>query len=103
MRALPKTAGQSVNQSLTLATKDFADAGWVIQASELELRESIGKGEFGDVLLGLYRGNKVNNTLSLAQLAALEKSLSAPQPSYGIHKRDVPTVLGGFWTTKASM
>lgn len=31
----------------------------MIQTSELELRESIGKGEFGDVLLGVYRGNKV--------------------------------------------
>ncbi|KAK6644096.1 hypothetical protein RUM43_000362 [Polyplax serrata] len=54
-KCLPKKG----KQDFCVATKDFADAGWMIQTSELELRESIGKGEFGDVLLGVYRGNKV--------------------------------------------
>lgn len=39
--------------------KDFEEAGWIIQEKDLQLKESIGKGEFGDVMLGAYRGEKV--------------------------------------------
>jgi c-src tyrosine kinase len=51
-KSLPK-------QDFCVDLKAFDEAGWVIQTHELELRECIGKGEFGDVLLGVYRGERV--------------------------------------------
>lgn len=35
------------------------DKGWVIPEADLQLRENIGKGEFGDVMLGILRNEKV--------------------------------------------
>lgn len=55
MKCLPKSG----KQEFCINSKDFADKGWVIPESDLQLRESIGKGEFGDVMLGILRGDKV--------------------------------------------
>ncbi|XP_066583173.1 tyrosine-protein kinase CSK isoform X3 [Prorops nasuta] len=55
MKSLPKQG----KQDFCVDPKAFVEAGWVIQTHELELRECIGKGEFGDVLLGVYRGERV--------------------------------------------
>lgn len=33
--------------------------GWVISERDLEIRENIGKGEFGDVMLGILNGQRV--------------------------------------------
>lgn len=35
------------------------DKKWLISEKDLELKESIGKGEFGDVKLGIYNGHNV--------------------------------------------
>lgn len=35
------------------------DERWQIPEMELQIKESIGKGEFGDVMLGIYKGQKV--------------------------------------------
>jgi len=37
----------------------FEQAGWTIKREDITLQEKIGKGEFGDVRLGTYRGQKV--------------------------------------------
>jgi len=37
----------------------FEQAGWTIKREDITLQEKIGKGEFGDVRLGHYRGQKV--------------------------------------------
>ncbi|XP_013140362.1 PREDICTED: uncharacterized protein LOC106104775 isoform X2 [Papilio polytes] len=36
----------------------FVDARWIIAERDLEIRENIGKGEFGDVMLGILNGNQ---------------------------------------------
>ncbi|XP_032809576.1 tyrosine-protein kinase CSK [Petromyzon marinus] len=41
------------------AQEVFSKGGWVIDVHELNLGSSVGKGEFGDVLEGCYRGNRV--------------------------------------------
>ncbi|XP_065564362.1 tyrosine-protein kinase CSK-like [Artemia franciscana] len=46
-------------QDFFVDRKAFEEAGWVIQENDLVLRECIGKGEFGDVLLGFYRSERV--------------------------------------------
>ncbi|GAU93147.1 hypothetical protein RvY_05131 [Ramazzottius varieornatus] len=48
-----------VSVEVCVDTKAFKDAGWVIRSNELELGDVLGKGEFGDVVLGFYRGTKV--------------------------------------------
>lgn len=45
--------------SLLLDPKAFEAAGWVIRMNDLKLGEILGKGEFGDVLLGSLHGQKV--------------------------------------------
>jgi len=54
-KCLPKEG----KQDFFVETQKFIEAGWVIQEHELEYRELIGKGEFGDVMLAVYRGEKV--------------------------------------------
>nr|XP_040218850.2 DNA N6-methyl adenine demethylase [Anopheles coluzzii]XP_049461987.1 DNA N6-methyl adenine demethylase [Anopheles coluzzii] len=50
MKALPKEE---------FCVKDFQDNGWEIKMEDLQLKENIGKGEFGDVMLGIMKGEKV--------------------------------------------
>ena len=37
----------------------FKAAGWLINENDVKVQEKIGKGEFGDVMLGVYDGKKV--------------------------------------------
>ena len=39
--------------------EEFKTAGWLIKENEVKIKERIGKGEFGDVMLGEYKGQKV--------------------------------------------
>uniref|UniRef100_A0A1B0AVG8 Tyrosine-protein kinase n=1 Tax=Glossina palpalis gambiensis TaxID=67801 RepID=A0A1B0AVG8_9MUSC len=55
IKCLPKEG----KQEFCINSKDFIDKGWVIPEADLQLRESIGKGEFGDVMLGILRNEKV--------------------------------------------
>uniref|UniRef100_A0A8C1UGV5 Tyrosine-protein kinase n=2 Tax=Cyprinus carpio TaxID=7962 RepID=A0A8C1UGV5_CYPCA len=44
----------------TVAAQDeFSRSGWALNRKELKLIQTIGKGEFGDVMVGDYRGKKV--------------------------------------------
>ncbi|KAG5848836.1 hypothetical protein ANANG_G00103650 [Anguilla anguilla] len=44
----------------TVAAQDeFSRSGWALNRKELKLLQAIGKGEFGDVMVGDYRGTKV--------------------------------------------
>lgn len=56
---LVKCLSKKGKQEFCINSKDFADKGWVIPENDLQLRESIGKGEFGDVMLGILRGERV--------------------------------------------
>ncbi|KYM97655.1 PREDICTED: tyrosine-protein kinase CSK-like [Cyphomyrmex costatus] len=56
---LTKSLPKQGKQDFCVDPKAFVEAGWVIQTHELELRECIGKGEFGDVMLGVYGGSRV--------------------------------------------
>ncbi|OQV23738.1 Tyrosine-protein kinase CSK [Hypsibius exemplaris] len=47
------------NPEVCFDTKDFQNAGWVIPNDDVKLGDVLGKGEFGDVLLGYWHGTKV--------------------------------------------
>ncbi|GFS56519.1 tyrosine-protein kinase CSK [Trichonephila inaurata madagascariensis] len=40
-------------------SQEFEKAGWTIKLDDLKLGEVLGKGEFGDAVLGCFRGQKV--------------------------------------------
>lgn len=54
-RSVPKQG----NPEFSVDSKAFEVAGWVIHKNDLKIGEAIGKGEFGDVVLGSFRGQKV--------------------------------------------
>ncbi|XP_055874157.1 tyrosine-protein kinase CSK-like isoform X1 [Biomphalaria glabrata] len=47
------------NNFVTVSMQDFQKGGWVINRSDLELGELIGKGDFGDVYKGFYKGQAI--------------------------------------------
>ncbi|CAI9720294.1 tyrosine-protein kinase CSK isoform X3 [Octopus vulgaris] len=51
---LSKPLWKTGNNFTTVNFKDFERGGWVINAEFLEIKEPIGKGEFGDVYKGCY-------------------------------------------------
>jgi len=53
----PKDPGTPA--SIIIDKSVFEEAGWVINRDDITLQEKIGKGEFGDVRLGVYNGKKV--------------------------------------------
>ncbi|OQR68809.1 tyrosine-protein kinase CSK-like, partial [Tropilaelaps mercedesae] len=55
--ALPKKGVTCSNG--TADKRAFEMTGWLIKSQDICIIESIGKGEFGDVQLGMYKGNKV--------------------------------------------
>ncbi|XP_071035198.1 tyrosine-protein kinase CSK [Parasteatoda tepidariorum] len=54
-QSVPKKGGPE----LSVDSQEFEKAGWTIKLEDLKLGEVIGKGEFGDVVLGCLRGQKV--------------------------------------------
>lgn len=52
---------------------DILKSGWAIQEQDLQLKESIGKGEFGDVMLGYYKGDRVAVKVLKDSTAAAQK------------------------------
>lgn len=54
---------------------DFITQGWVIAEQDLQLKESIGKGEFGDVMLGYLKGDRVAVKMLKDSTAAAQKFL----------------------------
>lgn len=54
-RSVPKKG----NPEFSVDSKAFEAAGWVLNKIDLKLGEVIGKGEFGDVVLGTLRDQKV--------------------------------------------
>jgi len=51
--------GEAGKAAYSVDKTAFEQAGWTIRSEEITLSEKIGKGEFGDVRLGNYNGQKV--------------------------------------------
>jgi c-src tyrosine kinase len=75
-RPLEKSSSGSGGVSCCMDSKDFIAQGWVIQENDLQLKESIGKGEFGDVMLGYLKGEKVAVKMLKDSTAAAQKFLA---------------------------
>ncbi|CAK9293235.1 unnamed protein product [Gordionus sp. m RMFG-2023] len=73
----------------------FKSAGWAIKPDALTVLDPIGKGEFGDVLLGTLRGKKVAiKTLKDKSPKSFEKFLAEASIMTGIKHANVVRFLG---------
>jgi len=74
--------------------KDFEEAGWIIQEKDLQLKESIGKGEFGDVMLASYRGDKVAVKILKDSSQAAQKFLAEASVMTSLRHPNLVQLLG---------
>ncbi|TDG42014.1 hypothetical protein AWZ03_011552 [Drosophila navojoa] len=95
IKCLPKLG----KQEFCINSKEFVDKGWVIPESELQLRESIGKGEFGDVLLGILRNEKVAVKM-LKDEGAVQKFLAEASVMTTLEHENLVKFIGLVFTSK---
>ncbi|XP_022216318.2 tyrosine-protein kinase Abl [Drosophila obscura] len=95
IKCLPKLG----KQEFCINSKDFVDKGWVIPEAELQLRESIGKGEFGDVLLGILRNEKVAVKM-LKDEGAVQKFLAEASVMTTLEHDNLVKFIGLVFTSK---
>ncbi|XP_026463781.1 tyrosine-protein kinase CSK-like [Ctenocephalides felis] len=81
-------------------TKAFVDAGWMIPESELQIKESIGKGEFGDVMLGLLGGQKVAVKMLKDSSEAAQKFLAEASVMTSLRHENLVKLLGLVFNNK---
>nr|CAD7459433.1 unnamed protein product [Timema tahoe] len=96
VKSLPKKG----KQDFCVDTKAFEKAGWVIPENELELRESIGKGEFGDVMLGILRGEKVAVKMLKDTSEAAQKFLAEATLMTSLTHTNLVQLLGLVFNSK---
>ncbi|XP_055850132.1 uncharacterized protein LOC129914768 [Episyrphus balteatus] len=95
IKCLPKMG----RQEFCINSKDFADKGWVIPEADLQLRESIGKGEFGDVMLGILRSEKVAVKM-LKDDGAAQKFLAEASVMTTLEHENLVKFIGLVFTSK---
>ncbi|XP_019890457.2 putative uncharacterized protein DDB_G0277255 isoform X2 [Musca domestica] len=95
VKCLPKQG----KQEYCINSKDFIDKGWVIPESDLQLRESIGKGEFGDVMLGILRNEKVAVKM-LKDEGAVQKFLAEASVMTTLEHENLVKFIGLVFTSK---
>lgn len=95
IKCLPKKG----KQEYCINSKDFIDKGWVIPESDLQLRESIGKGEFGDVMLGILRNDKVAVKM-LKDDTAAQKFLAEASVMTTLEHENLVKFIGLVFTSK---
>ncbi|XP_037951284.1 tyrosine-protein kinase CSK-like, partial [Teleopsis dalmanni] len=95
IKCLPKKG----KQEFCINSKDFVDKGWVIPEADLQLRESIGKGEFGDVLLGILRNEKVAVKM-LKDEGAVQKFLAEASVMTTLEHENLVKFIGLVFTSK---
>ncbi|GAB0097383.1 Tyrosine-protein kinase [Sergentomyia squamirostris] len=95
IKCLPKKG----KQEFCINSKDFLDKGWVYPESDIQLRESIGKGEFGDVKLGILRGEKVAVKM-LKDDGAAQKFLAEASVMTTLEHENLVKFIGLVFTNK---
>lgn len=95
IKCLPKKG----KQEFCINSKDFVDKGWVIPETDLQLRESIGKGEFGDVMLGILRNEKVAVKM-LKDDGAAQKFLAEASVMTTLEHENLVKFIGLVFTNK---
>ncbi|KAK3701790.1 hypothetical protein QZH41_009800 [Actinostola sp. cb2023] len=74
--------------------EQFQREGWAVPRKELKLLEPIGKGEFGDVLLGEYKGQKVAVKSLKDDTRAAQQFLGEASVMTSLHHKNLVQLLG---------
>jgi c-src tyrosine kinase len=97
---LTKSLPKEGKPEFCVDSKAFVEAGWMIQEHELELRESIGKGEFGDVMLGILRTEKVAVKMLKDSSEAAQKFLTEASLMTSLRHENLVKLLGLVFNNK---
>ncbi|KAK7867902.1 hypothetical protein R5R35_002825 [Gryllus longicercus] len=97
---LTKSLPKKGKQDFCVDCKAFEEAGWVIRTDELELKESIGKGEFGDVMLGIHKGEKVAVKMLKDSSEAAQKVLAEASLMTSLRHQNLVQLLGLVFNNK---
>ena len=89
-RSVPKTGGEV---EFSIDSSAFEKAGWVIPLADLELGEVLGKGEFGDVLMGVFKKQKVAVKI-LKDSSKAAKILAEASVMTSLRHRNLVQLLG---------
>lgn len=85
-----------------LAPQAFVDAGWMISERDLEIRENIGKGEFGDVMLGILNGTQKVAVKILKDREAANKFLAEASLMTSLKHENLVRLLGLVFSSTGS-
>ncbi|CAG7702927.1 unnamed protein product [Allacma fusca] len=89
-KSLPKEG----HPEFCVDAKAFLEAGWAISHNDIELQESLGKGEFGEVRLGLLRGDKVAVKVLKDSSKAAQKFLAEASLMTSLRHPNLVQLLG---------
>ncbi|XP_047004411.1 tyrosine-protein kinase CSK isoform X1 [Schistocerca americana] len=97
---LTKSLPKKGKQEFCVDPNAFVAAGWVIPNHDLELKEPIGKGEFGDVMLGLLRGERVAVKMLKDSSEAAQKVLAEASLMTSLRHENLVQLLGLVFSNK---
>ncbi|KAL4711000.1 hypothetical protein ACJJTC_017965 [Scirpophaga incertulas] len=80
----------------------FVDARWRIDERELEIRENIGKGEFGDVMLGILNGTQKVAVKILKDREAASKFRAEASVMASLKHENLVRLLGLVFTSSGN-
>lgn len=83
----------------TLQAQSFVDARWKIDERDLEIRENIGKGEFGDVMLGILNGTQKVAVKILKDREAASKFRAEASVMASLKHENLVRLLGLVFTS----
>ncbi|XP_028026650.1 tyrosine-protein kinase CSK-like isoform X2 [Bombyx mandarina] len=83
----------------TLQSQSFVDARWKIDERDLEIRENIGKGEFGDVMLGILNGTQKVAVKILKDREAASKFRAEASVMASLKHENLVRLLGLVFTS----
>lgn len=87
------------NDSLSL-NLEKAFEGCMIQEKDLDIREQLGKGEFGEVLLGMWNGKRVAVKMLKDSNEAMQKFLEEAQLMKSLKHKNLVNLLGVVYNNK---
>ncbi|XP_055925701.1 tyrosine-protein kinase CSK-like [Argiope bruennichi] len=88
--SVPKKGGPE----FSVDSQEFEKAGWTIKLDDLKLGEVLGKGEFGDVVLGCFRGQKVAVKVLKDNSKAAQTFLAEASVMTSLSHRNLVQLLG---------
>ncbi|XP_035447295.1 tyrosine-protein kinase CSK isoform X1 [Spodoptera frugiperda] len=86
----------------SLQPQNFVDARWKIDERDLEIRENIGKGEFGDVMLGILNGSQKVAVKILKDREAASKFRAEASVMASLTHDNLVRLLGLVFTSSGS-